>query len=43
MLRMYVMDKLFKWKDFLHLVEFAYNNGYDASLGMSQFKALYGK
>jgi hypothetical protein len=28
MLRMYVMDKPSKWKDYLHLVEFAYNNGY---------------
>ena len=27
MLFMYVMDKLTKWKDYLHLVEFAYNNG----------------
>jgi hypothetical protein len=27
MLRMYVMDKLLKWEDNLHLVEFAYNNG----------------
>ena len=26
MLRMYVMDKPFKWEDYLHLVEFAYNN-----------------
>ena len=27
MLRMYVMDKPTKWEDYLHLVEFAYNNG----------------
>ena len=27
MLRMYVMDKPSKWEDYLHLVEFAYNNG----------------
>ena len=32
MLRMYVMDKPSKWEDYLHLVEFAYNNGYHASL-----------
>jgi hypothetical protein len=31
MLRMYVMDKPLKWEDYLHLVEFAYNNGYQAS------------
>jgi hypothetical protein len=42
-LRMYVMDKPSKWEDYLHLVEFAYNNGYQASLKMSPFKALYGK
>jgi hypothetical protein len=28
MLRMYVMDKLFKWEDYHHLVYFYYNNGY---------------
>jgi hypothetical protein len=27
-LRMYVMDKPSKWEDYLHLGEFAYNNGY---------------
>jgi hypothetical protein len=43
MLSMYVMDKPSKWEDYLHLVEFAYNNGHQASLGMSPFEALYGK
>jgi hypothetical protein len=43
MLRMYVMDKPSKWEDYLHLVEFAYNIGYQASLKMSQFEALYGR
>jgi hypothetical protein len=43
MLRMYVMDKPSKWEDYLHLVEFAYNNGYQASLKMRPFEALYGK
>ena len=42
MLRMYVMDKPSKWEDYLHLVEFAYNNGHQASLGMSPFEALHG-
>jgi hypothetical protein len=41
MLRMYVMDKPSKWEDYLHLVEFAYNNGYQASLKMIPFEALY--
>ena len=35
MLRMYVMDKPTKWEYYLHLVEFLYNNGQQASLGMS--------
>ena len=43
MLRMYVMDKPSKWGDYLHLVEFAYNNGYQTSLKMSRFGALYGR
>jgi hypothetical protein len=43
MLRMYVMDKPSKWEDYLHLVEFSYNNGYQASLRMSPFEALYGR
>jgi len=42
MLRMYVMEKPYKWEYFLHLVEFSYNNGYKASL-MSQFEELYGR
>jgi hypothetical protein len=41
MLRMYVMDKPSKWEDYLHLVEFAYNNGYHASLKMRKFEACY--
>ena len=43
MLGMYVMDKLTKWEDYLHLVEFDYNNGQQASLGMSPYEALYGR
>jgi hypothetical protein len=43
MLRIYVMDNPYKWEDYLHLVEFAYNNGYQASLRMSPFEALYGR
>ena len=29
--------------DYLHLGEFAYNNGYQDSLRMSPFEALYGR
>ena len=43
MLHMYVMDKPIKWEDYLHLVEFAYNNGQQASLGISPYEALYGR
>ena len=27
MLKMYVMERSTKWQDYLHLVEFSYNNG----------------
>jgi hypothetical protein len=43
MLRMYVMDQESKWEVYIHLVEFAYNNGYQASLKMIPFEALYGR
>ena len=41
--RMYVMDKPTKWEDYLHLVDFPYKNGQQASLGMSSYEALYGR
>jgi len=37
MLRMYVMDQPSKWEDYLHLVEFSYNNHYHASAKLSPF------
>ena len=43
MLRMYVMEKPTKWEDYLHLVEFSYNNGQQVSLGMSPYEYLYGR
>jgi hypothetical protein len=43
MLRMYVIDKPSKWEDYLHLIEFFYNNEYQDSLKMSPFKTLYGR
>jgi hypothetical protein len=43
MLRMYVMHHPKKWEDYLPLVEFSYNNGYQKSLKMSPFEALYGR
>ena len=39
---MHVVDKPYTCEDYLHLVEFAYKNGYQASLGLSPFEALYG-
>ena len=40
-LRMYVMDKLGKLEDYLHLVEFDYNNHFQVSTGMNPFEILY--
>ena len=37
------MDKPSKWEDYIHLVEFAYKNGYQASLKMSPFEELYNR
>jgi len=41
MLRAYLMQQPTMWEDYLHLVEFAYNNGYHTSLQMSPFEVLY--
>ena len=43
MLRMYVRHYPKKWEDYLHLVEFAYNNHYQASAKPSPFEILYGR
>jgi hypothetical protein len=43
MLIMHVIDKPLKWNDYQHLIEFSYDNGYQDSLNMSPFEALYGK
>jgi hypothetical protein len=40
---MYVMDCPTKWKDYVHLVPFAYNNGYQSYVKMSPFEVLYGR
>ena len=31
------------WDEQLHLIEFAYNNSFQASIGMAPFEALYGR
>jgi len=41
MLRMYVMEKPSKWEDYLDLVEFSYKYGYQESIKMIPFHALY--
>jgi hypothetical protein len=43
MLRMHLMNHPSKWEDYIHLVDFSYNNEYQASLKMSMFEALYGR
>jgi hypothetical protein len=37
------MDQLSKWEDYIHLKDIAYNNGYQESLKISPFEALYGR
>jgi hypothetical protein len=43
MLRACVMDSKDSWVDHLILVEFSYNNSYQASIGMAPYEALYGR
>ena len=42
-LRACVLDFKGGWAKFLPLAEFAYNNSYQASIGMAPYEALYGK
>ena len=43
MLRACVLDFKGSWEEQLHLVEFAYNNSFQQSIGMAPFEALYGR
>ncbi|KAA0032408.1 pol protein [Cucumis melo var. makuwa] len=43
MLRACVLEFSGSWDSHLHLMEFAYNNSYQATIGMVPFEALYGK
>ena len=43
MLRACVLEFKGSWVKYLSLVEFAYNNSYQASIGMVPFEALYGR
>ncbi|WVZ25177.1 hypothetical protein V8G54_003721 [Vigna mungo] len=43
LLRTCILDHLGAWDEVLPLVEFTYNNSYQASIGMAPFEALYGR
>ena len=43
LLRFCVIDFEGSWEDQLPLVEFTYNNSYQASIGMAPYEALYGR
>ena len=43
MLRACILDFKDGWVKYLSLAEFTYNNSYQASIGMTPFKALYGQ
>lgn len=43
MLRACVLEWAGSWDDYLCLIEFAYNNSYQSSIGMAPFEALYGR
>ena len=43
MLRAWVLDHKGSWEEHLPLVEFAYNNSYQASIQMAPYEALYGR
>ena len=42
-LRACVLDFKGYWVKYLPLVEFAYNNSFQASIGMASYEALYGR
>ena len=42
LLRLCILDFGGTWEDHLPLVEFAYNNSYQATIGMAPFEALHG-
>ena len=43
MLRVCVLDHKGSWEEHLPLVEFPYNNSYQASIQMAPYEALYGR
>ena len=43
MLRACILDFQGTWEKFLPMVEFSYNNSYQATIGMAPYEALYGR
>lgn len=43
MLKVCVLEYYGDWDEYLPLVEFAYNNSFHMSIGMTLFRALYGR
>ena len=43
LLRACALDLKGNWDDYLPVVEFAYNNNFQASIRMAPFEALYGR
>ena len=43
LLRLCILDFGGTWEEHLPLVEFAYNNSFQSSIGMAPFEALYGR
>jgi hypothetical protein len=43
LLRSYVLEFGGNWEDLLPLVEFTYNNSYQATIRMAPYEALYGR
>ncbi|XP_056694933.1 uncharacterized protein [Spinacia oleracea] len=43
MLRACILDFQGTWEKFLPIVEFSYNNSYQATIGMAPYEALYGR
>ena len=43
MLRAYALDHKGSWEEHFPLVEFAYNNSYQASIQMAPYEGLYGR
>ena len=43
MLRGCVMEFIRSWEMYIPLIEFAYNNSYQSSIGMAPYEALYGR